>query len=524
VLPGKKYTPDDIVRLAWRRRWLIAVPVVALTLGTAVVASRLPNKYKSQTTILVVPQRVPESYVRSTVTMRLEDRLEAIKQQTLSRTRLERLVHEFDLYAAMRRYATMEDVVQRMRLDISVQAVKGDAFSVSYISHDPQTALKVTDRLATAFIDESLTDRAVLAESTTSFLQTQLEDARRRLEAQERQLADYKRRHLGELPTERDANLQMLSNLQLQVQSLNDAMSRDRDRRFVLERTLADMADAPAITPPVTPGQDPAAPGSGSAAAQLEAARAQLRSMEVRLRPEHPDVLRLKRVIRDLEAKAQAEALERPLSSGGASSRPTTAEEAARAARMKATQLELVALDRQIGERQNEEKRLRGEMAKYQGRVEATPTRESELTSLTRDYETLQRNYTNLLAKQEDSKVAANLERRQIGEQFRMIDPPRLPERPFSPNRVLIDLGGVILGLAVGVGLVGFLEYRDTSFHKDDDVVRLLSLPVMAVVPVITTRAERRRYRRRVLLALLGVGLVMLVAVGGIAWVLLLRG
>jgi polysaccharide chain length determinant protein (PEP-CTERM system associated) len=504
---------------------MILVPFAVLALGTAAVAWRLPNKYRSETTILVVPQRVPESYVRSTVTMRLEDRLEAIKQQTLSRTRLERIIQEFNLYPAVRRYATMEDVVQRFRLDVVVQAVKGDAFKVSFVSPDPQIAMKVTERLATAFIDESLTDRAVLAESTTSFLQTQLEDARRRLEAHEKQLADYKRQHIGELPTERESNLQMLSNLQLQLQALGEALNRDRDRRFVLERTLTDLTETPAPVPATatSAGQDPTAPTASSATAQLEIARAQLRALELRLRPEHPDIVRLKRVIRELEAKAQAEANEKPASSGLAA-RPTTPEEAARTARIKSTQLELVALDRQIAEKQNDEKRIQGEMAKYQQRVEATPTRESELTGLTRDYDTLLHNYTSLLSKQEDSKVAANLERRQIGEQFRMIDPPRLPEKPFSPNRLLIDLAGALAGLGIGVGLVAFREYRDTSFSTDEEVVRLLSLPVVAVIPVMLTRSEIKKRRRTVWAAAATATTVVVAAVAAAAWYFLVRG
>src|SRR5262245_25680234 len=160
MIPGKKYTPEDIVEIGWRRKWLIAAPLVLAALVALVVVRYLPNQYRSETLILVVPQRVPESYVRSTVTTRIEDRLQSISQQILSRTRLERIIQDFNLYARERRAGIMEDIVEQMRTrDINIQIIKGDAFRVSYISDDARQAMQVTERLASLFIDENLKDR-----------------------------------------------------------------------------------------------------------------------------------------------------------------------------------------------------------------------------------------------------------------------------------------------------------------------------------------------------------------------------
>jgi polysaccharide chain length determinant protein (PEP-CTERM system associated) len=522
VLPGKRYSPEEVLWIAWRHRWALVVPLVVASIGTALVAVRLPDRYRSETVILVVPQRVPESYVKSTVTSRLEDRLEASRQQILSRTRLERIVFDYNLYPQERRLLPMQDVIERMLRDIAVRTIRGDAFVVSYVSSDPRLAQKVTERVAAAFMDESLNDRANLAEATTSFLETQLVDARKRLEEHERKLADYKVRHMGELPTEREANLQMLGSLQMQVRDLAESMNRDRERRLGLERTINDLMETPTVAVTVT-GDDPTNAANGATAqAQLEGARAQLRVMELRLKSEHPDVVRMRRVIRDLEAKVQAEALEKPVSDDGRL-RALSRDDAAKQARLRDLKRELEAIDRQMADRQAEEKRLRASIAGYQQRVEATPARESELTSLMRDYATLQNNYASLLAKQEDSKISANLERRQIGEQFRTVDPARLPEKPFSPNRALINLGGAIAGLALGLALVAALEYRDNSLRTDDEVVRLLSLPVVALVPVMLSRQERARRRRGSLIA---TGALILVVLGGtaaVAWLYVAR-
>ena len=156
-------------------------------------------------------------------------------------------------------------------------------------------------------------------------------------------------------------------------------------------------------------------------------------------------------------------------------------------------QAERESLDRRIALNQAEEARLQTVLSGYRAKVEAAPTRESEEIELTRDYTTLQEQYQALLTRSQQSKIAADLERRQIGEQFRLIDAARLPERPISPNRPRLNMMGALAGLALGLALIALLEYRDTSFRTDDDVALSLSLPVLAVIPAMTTRRERER-------------------------------
>jgi polysaccharide chain length determinant protein (PEP-CTERM system associated) len=532
VLPGKKFTPEDILRILWRGKWLVAGPFVAIFVATAVVAWRLPERYRSETLILIVPQRVPDAYVRSTVTTPTErsasDRLETVKQQVLARTRLERLILDLNLYPNARRSGILEDVIQAMRRDIDVQMVpKGDAFRVGFTYSDRRLAVDVVNRLASAFIDESNQDRTLFAESTTSFLETQLEDARRRLEDLDKKLADYRTRHAGELPTEREANLQVLAASQAQVQTMAESINRDRDRRYLLERTLTELSsEAPASAPPPTSSAnaDPNTIAGQTVADQLQAARTSLRSLELRFTGDHPDVKRARRMVADLEVKAQQEALQKPVSPDASTPRPTNPLEEARQTRIRDLRLEIEGIDRTIASKQAEEKSLVAKSAEYQRRVEAAPARESELTSLLRDYDTVQKHYANLLAKQEDSKIAANLERRQIGEQFRTLDQARVPDRPVSPNRPLIDLAGAVVGLAIGLGIVAFLQYRDDSFHTDEEIVRLVALPVVAMIPQMVSRAERKARRRRTLLVAATAACVFLVGFSAVAWWFLFRG
>jgi polysaccharide chain length determinant protein (PEP-CTERM system associated) len=493
---------------------VIILSFLVITVGTAIVAHFLPNKYQSDTLMLVVPQRVPESYVRSTVTTKIEDRLNSISQQIMSRTRLERIIVDNNLYAKERETEIMQDIVEKMRKDIRIEVIKGDAFRISYTGEDPRTVMTVTERLASLFIEENVNERAQLAEGTNQFLQSQLDNARKRLADQEAKLEHYREQYTGQLPSQAESNLQVIQNTQLQIQSLLQSLNRDRDRRLIVQSMLADLTgpDAPAV------GSDPSGGGQGptaSAGEQLAAAQARLRSLEGQLTPLHPDIVNLRRSVAELQKRAEAEAQGGSMSPDA--SPALTPALAARRSRIKTLQIELESLDRQIAAQQAQERQLRATAAAYQGRLEMVPARETELAELTRDYTTLQEIYSDLLQKNEESKVAANLERRQIGEQFKLLDPASLPHKPISPNRPLIDLIGAACGLVFGLAIVGFQEYRDTSFKTEDDVVRHLSLPVLARIPLMVTPVDlERMQRRRMRMSAIGVSVAVLV--GAVVW------
>jgi polysaccharide chain length determinant protein (PEP-CTERM system associated) len=480
-----------------------------LVVGTAAgvfVFKRLPSQYRSETLIMVIPQRIPDTYVKPTVTGSVEDRLPTINDQILSRSRLERIINDFDLYKEQRATGLMEDVVQRMRGEIDVNLVGKESFRVSYVSHEPKTAQRVTERLAGLYIEESLRDRENITEDTNRFLESQLQDAKRRLLDHEKKLEDYRRRYAGQLPSQLPSNLQSIQNAQLQLQSISESINRARERRLLVERQLSD-AQTATIQTPSTPS-----PGSGeatvpaTAAEQLEAAEARLEAFKLRYKDDHPDVRALERVIAQLRVKVKEEAA-RPVTA--APDRQLTSAEALRQKRVKDLEAELEIIDRQIAVALAEEVRLKNTMANYQAKIDVVPTRESELVELTRDYGTLQEAYGSLLKKQEDAKLAGNLERRQIGEHFKILDPASLPERQHNQKQRLAALaGGAVGGLALGLALVGFLEYRDSSFKMETDITRVLALPVLALVPMMESEAHHSaslRRRRRISVALTAV-------------------
>jgi polysaccharide chain length determinant protein (PEP-CTERM system associated) len=527
MLPGKQYAPLDYAWMAWRRRWIIVIPALVCLYGAVVLSSRIRDMYRSEMLIQVVPQRVPDSYVQSTVTMRTEERIAALSQQVMSRTALEKIIVDMNLYPDDRQRKPMQDVIERMRTNIAVdpvlasQAKRSDAeaFYVRFAYPDRALATRVTDRLGGLFVDLNARDRGDLAEATSKFLESQLADTRKRLEEQERKLEQFRERNAGRLPTQLTFNMQAIQNTQLAVQALVESLARDRDRKLMLERIYNDTqseltASTTASPVPPTRGSDSPDQAGLTAAQQLAAARDQLARLELRLKPEHPDIARTKRLIAELESRVASES-----GKNASTASPSTPEQTMLKERLAQMRAEIESLDRQINFKEAEEQKQRAALATYQRRIEEVPSVESDWTSLTRDYDTQLAAYKDLLAKSEQSKIAVELERRQIGEQFRVLDPARPPVRPIGLRRLQINAIGGAAGLVLGVLLAALLELRDTTFQTERDVVDVIALPVLASVPLVVTATDRRLARRQQWLTG-AVVTVLVVAAGSFAWAL----
>lgn len=496
----RTYAPDEILTVIVKRRWMILVPF-ALGLAAVPLLARLaPERFRSDALILVVPQRVPDNYVKPTVSQTVEERLPAITDQILSRSRLEKIIEDMGLYAVERTRLVMEDVVQKMRDDISTSAVgkEVDSFRVSYVSNHAETARKVTERLASLYIEQNLKDRESQAENTSQFLDTQLEDAKRHLIVQEKKLEEYRRSHAGQMPSQLQGNLQAIQTANVQLQAVNESSNRALERRLLIERQIADTQAIPLPQPAPAPVSVSDATTPSSTAQQLDLARARLAALLQRYTPDHPDVISLQRTIADLVVKLEGETPIRSAAPAEIAEKTMTPAEATQRKKILDFQAELEVIDHQLTANRAEEARLKQTIQEYQAKVDVVPTRESELVELTRDYSTLQTAYASLLMKRQDSVIAANLERRQIGEQFKLLDVASLPQKPFNQTqRLAVVFSGALGGLALGALIVGLLEYRDSSFRMEDEVVKALSLPVLALIPVMVSDREFRSARRR---------------------------
>jgi polysaccharide chain length determinant protein (PEP-CTERM system associated) len=507
------------IHLLIRRRWLIAGTAMAIALGTIAVSFRLPNRYTSGATIFAVQQRVPERYVVSTATADPSQALEAMVQVVLSRPRVLAVMDEFGLFAEERKRLKPEELLTLIRRDLTIEPIermlgRGDvnAFKISFVADNPRRAQLITQRLTTLFIEQNLKARADQATTTTEFLHEQLQVARQDLDRQEERLRDFKMQHLGELPEQHQSNLGILAGLQSQLDNVMASRSQAQQQRLFLESLLGEYERRANRSAPVRSA-------SGEVLTPLQAAESDLRRLQTEKKnlltvytPSHPDVVRKQNEITAQQAflegvKSARPGAEKHDASGDGS---LTSEQDIGSAQLRSQlRANKLAIDNLI----DKEQKLRTDVDLYQSRLNLTPVREQELTSIQRDYELLKLHYGELLKKEQESQLATDLEKRQEGQQFRLADPPNLPTMPSSPKRFKISIIGVLAGLICGCVLAFVIDLRNSSFHSEEDARRRFGLPLAIGIPLLITAAEKRsRSRRRSVEYFMGSALLIVVA------------
>ena len=504
INPAKAYTTAEYIEILRRRIWYIVIPFVLILTGASAYAIFAPRQYKASTLILVSPQRIPEAFVQATVTSKVEERLQSIAQEVLSRTRLEQIINDLKLYQKERKSLSREEVVALMQKDIKIELPtkreesKG-FFTISYIGRDPNTVTTVANRLASQFIEENLKLREQQAAGTTEFLATELTSAKAKLDQLETAVTQYKRRFMGELPEQRDANIKILEQLQNQYQRTGEALRAAQDRKLFMQKQLTDMElpiGAQGMAAYEKEGRpssgtslnlqkelassSPAAQGKGYYESQRESLTRLLEELRSKYTESHPDVIAAKKKLADLETKKD---------STNKTDAKTDAYDVKKEPRYKELNNQLELTDREIVRFRESERNILAQIEKYRARIEQTPAREQDMASLLREHQSTKETYERLLKKSQDAQQAENLEKRQKGEQFRIIDPARTPEKPFSPDVQKIFLIGLLAGIGGGFGLAFFREQFDRSFHDSGDVEVTLALKVLATIPKIEETA-----------------------------------
>lgn len=511
INPEKSFNIHDYIEILWRRIWYILIPFVIVLAGAVLYAISAPKEYRAATLILVTPQKVPEAFIRPTVTSKIEDRLQSIGQEIMSRTRLEQVISEFKLYSEEAKTRSKEEVVELMRQNIRVE-IKGKEgyFTVSYIGKDPRVVTTVTNKLASLFIEENLKLRELQAQGTSEFLSIELKATQAKLEEQEKTLSHFKRQFMGELPEQKEANLKVLEQLQFHYQRVGENIRAAHDRKLIIQKQLADTelllasAESKKEEFPLSPASQEVQKRPEKKdfqEIQLEQLKNQLAELQTRYTGKHPDTLVLKRRITELEAKIEKEKSEKKqeeqitVSTLPSPKIETKAEKKDEKSglrlnpRYKEMESQLIATELEIERLKEEEGKVKAQIHKYRERIENTPVRELAMAQLTRDYQTTKENYQTLLKKSEEAQQAENLERRQKGEQFKVIDPARLPEKPFRPDVPKILLFGLLIGMGSGFGLAFFREQMDRSFRDAEDLEATLGFKVLANIPKIEEKA-----------------------------------
>jgi succinoglycan biosynthesis transport protein ExoP len=507
-------SPLSIAKAIWNHRFIGIVVWLLLMAAVVLIVRRLPSVYRAETSILVESQRIPETYVSATVAPNLQDRLNAISDQILSYSRLSDLIQRFDLYRKERRHRTMEEIVDMMRSDIKITADKSAlgsdghpaAFQISYQGPNPETVAQVAQQIGSFFIDENVRERSIEAEGTSQFLESQLAEAKRRLEEQEAMLSRYKLEHSGELPEQENALLASSGQMKTELTGIQDALNRAQQNKTMLQASLSDARMAEAAFGQMLKQAAPVPAGGTAVQAdfppQTESERleAQLAVLRGRYGDEYPDVRHLK------EQLAQARAAEKKMALSPAkppaAGNPGQASAAALvqtshsspqslqtliASKSRITDLtaQIAAANTEIASLEKQRQGILRDLSALESHIAELPVREQQLASVTRDYETTKAAYQSLLDKKLSADVAADMEKRQKAERFVMLDAARVPQKPIKPKRELLDAGGCIAALAVAILLALGLELRKGvllgEWEIPSSVTILGRIPVMAL-------------------------------------------
>ena len=480
----RELTVEDYLAIARRRWWMIVVPAVVFAICAYTISLFLASRYTSETVVLVEEPAVPESLVRPVISGDANQRLATMQEQILSRTRLQQIIEKFGLYRDEASRISMEDMVARLRKSIAVSPVRAMAetrasglpgFTVSVMASQAYTAQQICTEITSFFMQQNVLIRERRAEDTTQFITKQLADSKTKLDEQDAKLADFQRRYMGELPDQMQTNFSVLTGLTSQLEATSQTLNRAQQDKMFVQNILDQQPLARSVV-----SAAPADPDILQK--QLESLQSRLTALQAQYTDAHPDVRRLKKDIAHLQRKIEEESASHSSQPPAASEREVVVAETPRVQKLRA---QLYEINRTIQEKTVEQSRIQQEISKLQSKLQLTPAIAQEYKALTRDYQTAVNVYNDLLKKQSDSEMATDLERRQQGEQFRVLDPPSLPQKPTYPNRPVFGLGGFMGGLAFGLAIVFALEVQDTTLRTERDVERILKLPALAMIPLL---------------------------------------
>ncbi len=465
---------EDYTRILKKRWWMIAIPALILPIVAYAASYLVDPQYLSQTLVIVQQQKVPDNYVKPVIAEDLTGRLASMREQILSRSRLEPIITRFNLFSGQK--ATMDERLDLMRKAIDIKPIQSamsrgvPGFFISFKASDARTAQAVCGEITSMFVNENLKSREQSAQGTTDFLRRQLEDAKRSLDEQDARLAKFQQQYVGKLPGQEEPNMNMLASLNTQLDAATQALARMQQDLSYGQTILAQQA-----RDFQTPETQRIAPQAQQE--ELQKLLAQKADLTARYTADYPDVVTIEHKIADLRHE-MAQAPPPTVAPSPSSQRNEPASLLQLRAQVRAEELG-------IAQKKHDQAAIQSQIKMYQDRISSSPLVQEQYKTLTRDYQTAQESYDALLKNMQQAKMATDLERQQQGEQFSVMDEPNLPDAPSSPKRPVFAAGGFAIGLMLGLGIIAFLEYRDTALKSERDIWAFTKLPTLATISLL---------------------------------------
>jgi polysaccharide chain length determinant protein (PEP-CTERM system associated) len=498
MIENRDLTMDDYLAMLRRRMKVILIPTLLAPLAGFLISYAFPPKYTSQSLVLVEEQKVPDTYVKSVVTEDITQRIATMQQQVLSRNRLQPMVRNLQLAKAGK---SVDDIIDDIQKNLTVEPVQPDitatvkkkpgqgtdlpGFYVNFTADNPHDAQQICSQLTSMLLEENLKLREGVAQGTTEFLTGQLDGAKKNLDDQDGKLATFKKQYMGQLPGDEENNLKLLMALNSQLDSNTQTLNRAQQDKTYAESLLAQQVAAWKSSQNATNPQ--------TLQQQLASLQSQLITLQARYTDDYPDVVKAKADIAEVKKKLDE------MNAAAAKPSTDTIDKAgvAEPPEVRTLRTQIHQYDEGIAQATREQNRIKTQIGVFEGRVALSPAVEEQYKALTRDYDTAQKFYNDLLAKKSESEMQTDMERRQQGEQMRLLNPASLPDSPSFPVRWLFAAGGAGGGLAIGMGLALWLELRDKAIRTEGDVVAVLELPTLVSVPWIGAQPNGGGYGKR---------------------------
>jgi len=483
MIANRELKLDDYLQILKRYRWVLIVPTLLAPLAAFLVSFAFPPRYTSEALLLVLEQQVPTGLVKPVVSQELVERIANLQGRIESRETLQPLVERYQLQNRGVGSSSIEDAIGQVRDNIEITPVETDfmtptnarneqvpEFYITYTDQDPRIAQKMCSELASAFVSEDLKMRGQMASATTQFLASQLEEARHSQEEKSVELATFKAKYFGHLPSQQEDNVKILMTLNTQLEAVTQNLNRAQQEKSYAQSLLADQI--------ATWKASQAATSPAMLEQQLAVLQSQLIALQSRYTAEYPDVIKVKEDIAQVNQKlkeANAAAAQ-----AGAGQEPPNALEPPEVQKLRAQVRQLEQMIQQYGA---EQRQVEQQIQTYQERLQVSPAVQEEYDRISRDYDAAQKFYNDLLEKEKESRMGADVELRQEGEQFRLSGPAGLPDTPSFPKRWMMAGGGLGAGFGLAFALMMWFEFRDTAIRSEDDVTACLELPTLVALP-----------------------------------------
>ena len=483
--------PQDILAMVNRRKWYMILPALMTIAVSICVALMLPAVYRSESTILIKEQDVPGEYVKTAVTAYAEQRIQAIQQKVMTSSRLMELIEKYNLYPDLKKKKTTDEIIAVMSADLKLTPVNAElqdpktgrekvmtiAFTISYEGKNPSKVQQVVSTITSLYLNEDLQERAQLAGETVDFLNTEIERVKQTLTEQEARLSQFKQKNIEALPEFFQLNMQYLTRTESNIERELERLNSLKDRKEYLEIQLSNVKpnhDIPEET-------------------MLKQLEMQLANLKSQFSDQYPDVIKAKKEIEKVKAVVKQKQAENK-------GKPDNPVYISLSSQLAGTQADIASSRQQIAQ-------LKEQLNAYREKTAATPQIEETYNRMQADINNLKFKYNELQQKAMEATLSLSLQTEQKGERFTLIEPARLPEKPYKPNRLAIVLIGIVLGVGSGVGLAALVEFSDTSFRNAEALERLTGFPVLVEIPRIITLQDRIRRSIRI-------GVILVVCIG----------